>query len=178
MAKPEPPVTMGVDRFRATVRGGWRVLAAVLMLGAARMLQQALDWPLLWRTDSFSCAALAATVGAIAAPGAALALSAGRWLLLSAWPGRLGVFWDAREVTLRLGPFGRRALDRAGLRFSEIPEGFGFAGDKDDRLPRIRHPRHAGDLAETILHFCAIEPIALRRILVERGLAPLEDESD
>ena len=105
------------------------------------------------------------------------ALKALRWLLLAAWPARLGVVADADNLTLRLGPFGTRTYDTARLdvrypfELSQDADGGGFEAflPEDEQraklLPRILHPAAREPLHRVILRFVKeSEPDAARTL--------------
>lgn len=111
--------------------------------------------------------ALAVAVGAPMLAGVALILAALRWLLLAVWPGRLVIEVDEKALKFRLGPFGHRDLDWSRMEASyshereddpdEEPDPELLALEPEDEmaahLPRMRHPRVAGDVRWLILRF-------------------------
>ena len=92
-----------------------------------------------------------------------------RWLLLAAWPARIGVQTAIDALTLRLGPFGVRRYRADELRI-EYP--FESSDDDEERsfeaflpeeeqlarfVPRMLHPRSREPLDRVILKFVAGE---------------------
>lgn len=98
------------DRVAALMRGGWRMLCAVLLSGSGWLVYRGIDWPLMWRTEPLSCTALAVAAALPAVLGLLATFAAVRWLLVTLWPARLGVEWSADAIRWRLGPFGHGRL--------------------------------------------------------------------
>ncbi len=63
--------------------------------------------------------ALAAVLAPVALVGVALVISGLRWLLMSIWPGRLGIIASADALTFQLGPMGvqRYAMEELTVRY-------------------------------------------------------------
>jgi hypothetical protein len=94
-----------------------------------------------------------------------LGLKASGWLLLALWPGWVGVTARDDELTLSLGPWGRRRLGVKRLEvwyWFEVP----VAGrpalfeahlppeqQEREQLPQMRHPGLAGSVHEAILRY-------------------------
>jgi len=89
-----------------------------------------------------------------------------RYLLLAAWPARIGVSASERGLLLQLGPFGRR---RYGSDQLEVLYPFEQTESEDDGgfeaylpesqqvamfLPRITHPAASEPINRTLLRFC------------------------
>ncbi len=106
-----------------------------------------------------------------------------RWLLLSCWPGRVGVFADDRELKLVLGPFGMKTYDvtRLDVRYlfelsADLEsEGYeAFLPEEEQRkrfLPRMIHPDTAGNISHIILTFVAGDEysiVSVMRPVIER----------
>ena len=93
------------------------------------------------------------------------AVAAFRWFAFALWPGRVGIFADERELSLRFGPFGSRSFDSARL---DVRYPFELSGDFEDGgfeaflpeehqlasfLPRMTHPNAREGICPLILRF-------------------------
>lgn len=137
-----------VDRSRAVVRALWRLLCAAVTVGL--LMQVRPDWRLLWLTEPASCLALAILVVSLGIVASILFIVAVRWLLVSVWPGMLGVDVTPQKLELNLGPLGRRSHDWSELVVEVVQE---IDMDLLDQLPddsinlRIRRRDSKEDLA-------------------------------
>lgn len=166
MTEQLPRVSIKIDRGRAIVRGLCRLGGAVIIGGLLLVSQP--DWGLLWQTQRATCVALGAVFMLLAATGAVLALSAVKWLLLSGWPGRLGIKISPDRVQLSLGPFGERTYDWARIRLRVDPDIDPAILDTlaDDAFAtHMRHPDCNEDLASRIQRFGGLEAEALNALL-------------
>ncbi|MCK6483693.1 MAG: hypothetical protein HUU22_03705 [Phycisphaerae bacterium] len=154
------------DRVAALMRGGWRMLCAVLLSGSGWLVYRGIDWPLMWRTEPLSCTALAVAAALPAVLGLLATFAAVRWLLVTLWPARLGVEWSADAIRWRLGPFGHGRLDALGLRRpGEDDDDF---VDDGESPPPLTHPDYPGNAAELFLRYTRITAGQLRATILAR----------
>ena len=103
--------TLPVGRVRALVKGTLWAAAALLLAVIAMAIYGGLHF----RPTAVSNRLVDYGVAALMFPLPLAALftawKALPWLLLSSWPGSMGVLADGRAITLRLGPFGTRRYD-------------------------------------------------------------------
>jgi len=156
--------TLRVSRVLALTRAViWLVPAAILCVSVVSLYRGLHFVP-----SGISNRSVDYAVALIGLPFCAIALwtawNAVRWLLLAAWPARLGIFASERQLILRLGPFGTRVFDAGRL---DIRYPYECAGDDDGGfeaflpeeqqqatlLPRIAHPDARAPLHRTILKF-------------------------
>lgn len=152
-----------VDRARAMMRGGWRMLAALVMAAGVREVCRSLEWDVLSRTDRASHGALVALAGLAALLALSLGLPAFRWLLLAIWPGRMGITWHADHVAWRLGPFGSQSLPQREWAVHSPPAESEWLDD-GEALPRIV-TRDGVDVVDLSLRFGRIDPAGLAALL-------------
>lgn len=155
-----------VDRIRGLIRGlSWSVPAAVI--GAISVpIYINLDF----RTTAVSNGLVQAAMALVASPLPILAAICGfqslRWMLLAAWPQRLGVFANADRLILKLGAFGSQEFntDRLDVRYpfelieeSEEEATFEAYLPEEEQiarfLPRLMHPASVEPINRTILRF-------------------------
>lgn len=95
----------------------------------------------------------------------ALGIRAARWILLAAWPKRVGIRATAADLALELGPFGRARYDTARL---DVRYPFELSGDETEGgfeaflpeeeqlarfIPRMVHPAAREPIHRTVLRF-------------------------
>lgn len=163
-----------VDRGAAFVRGAWRALAALLLGGVARLLLISVNWPLMWRTDAISCAAMAGVMALLIAPLLLATVSALLWFLLAMWPAPVGATLSRSTLSLRFGPFGSASLDRPRATV-EGPPGDIPARLADEWPLRITHPAYSGNVADAIQQFTRATTAALCATLLAHGWQIPED---
>lgn len=160
-------VTVPAGRVRALTRAvAWCVPTAATGLPAVLLF---------FRVDlspsAMSSRMVELSLAAMAIPFALAALGcmfiALRWLLLAAWPARVGIVASAEALVLRLGPFGTRQYETAKL---DVRYPFELVEDEDEEdggfeaflpedeqfarlLPRMRHPLNEEPLNRTMLKF-------------------------
>jgi hypothetical protein len=110
-----PQIHLPVDRWQALMRGMWRALAMALAAGGCFAIWP--NWTLLWRTEKASFVALLTVLVFSGVIAIGLAVSAGRWLLVAAWWGPMGIEMGPRGIQLRLGPAGNHSYSWDELRF-------------------------------------------------------------
>lgn len=146
-----PSFFLKVDRSKAVVRAVWRLLCAAVTAGL--LLQVRPNWGLLWLTEPASWFALAMMVFCLGIVVLALVIVGVRWLLVSVWPGPLGVRVTPKTLDIDLGPLGRSAHEWADLNVEIVQE---IDPDLLDQLPddsinlRIRRRGAKEDLAHTV----------------------------
>ncbi len=161
----EPVIELPVGRSRSLTRASlWGVVAALVVVPLRAVFERLNFVP-----TAFSNRLVDYSFVLLALPFVLLAVScvikSMQWLLLASWPGKIGIFADENELTLRLGPFGTRRFDtkRLDIRYpferrEEEDEG-GFEAllpEEDQRrnlLPHMfvwhRFPAGAGQGLET-----------------------------
>lgn len=162
----DDPLFISADRVAALMRGGWRILCAVLLIGAGGLIYRGIDWPLMWRTEPLSCAALIVAAVIPTLLGLLGGIDAARWALLALWPARLGVEWSDDGIRWRLGPFGRGYLDAARLR--RPGDGDDDFVDDGESPPPLTHPDYHGNAAELFLRYTRISADRLRATILAR----------
>ncbi|MEK6642606.1 MAG: hypothetical protein AABZ08_01755 [Planctomycetota bacterium] len=163
-----PTIIWRVERSHALMRSMWRLLAMVVC--AAVLFIVRLDWHLLWLTDKASFLGLGLLLLTPLAASLALAISAVRWLLLAARPGVSHITISPQDVTIDLGPFGKRShpwtdlllnvdtdLDRELL--ESLPD--------DAFVPRLTCKSTGEDVIKTALRFTSVSNEAVTRALRE-----------
>lgn len=110
-----PRIRLGVDRWKAMMRGTWRILGLALAAGVCLAIRP--NWSLLWRTEKASFVALLTVLLIFGAMAIGFAVSAGRWLLVAAWGGPLRIEISPEGVALRLGPAGTHSYSWDELQF-------------------------------------------------------------
>ncbi|MBI4717549.1 MAG: hypothetical protein HY763_07075 [Planctomycetes bacterium] len=160
-ASTSPSAWIPVARGRAAARAVfWGIPAFLAALGANLTLERVNLSP-----SGISSRLVDVSLGAVglllvvAAIGCVI--PAVRWLGLTVWPGRVGVWADPRELCLRLGPFGTRRYPAAELvvrypyELDDGEEGFeAFLPEEEQQrllLPHIRHRGETEALHELIL---------------------------
>jgi len=184
-------VFLPVARSKALVRGMLLGVAAALLGMTAGMIYVRIDFAAPGVSGRIVPASLAVLMFPFVIATFAVGNRAGRWLLLAGWPGPIGVFASPAELELRLGPFGTRSFDAAGLRVrypfelsdEEAAGTFEAFLPEEEQiasfLPQIRHEKES--VNRTILRFVgASEPdvaSALRPVLeVWRGKASQQSD--
>jgi len=112
-----------------------------------------------------------------AVAGAAMLVVGLRWLLLTLWPGRVGITADAHSLRLALGPFGRHIYDVNRLEAKYLFElsvdivesGFEALLPDDEQvdnfLPRLLHPDAKTPINRSIMRFaCGTEAEVARAL--------------
>lgn len=107
----------------------------------------------------------------------ALGIRAVRWILLAAWPKRVGFRATTVDLTLELGPFGRARYDTARL---DVRYPFELSGDETDSgfeaflpeeeqlarfIPRMAHPAAREPIHRTILRFAQGDEAEIAAVL-------------
>lgn len=164
-----------VDRSAAVVRAVWRLCAAVIAGGSARLIGAALRWGILWQNERASFAAFALIVTILGIAAATFGWIALRWLALALWPGHLGIRLSSRSVCMRLGPFGSHDYRWADI---EIQAGQPDLPDDDEPivddsiLIRLQCRNGSNDVALAIRRFGHLDNERLNELLrpyVERA---------
>lgn len=170
-------VTLEVSRTRAFTRGVLWLILSTLVGAATLWIFQGLNFSPTGVSNRLVEYSIA--IFALPLPLGALwtLIKSLRWLLLSAWPGQLGVFADQQELTLALGPFGIHKYDipRMDIRYpfelSADLEGEGYEAflpeeeQKEKFLPRLNHPLAKGKINQTILAYVYEEEIAVASVM-------------
>ena len=158
--------TVAVDRARAVVRAFFWTVPALVFGAFTFPIYTNLDFA----TTAVSNGAVQAALALLASPlpivAVICAFQAGRWFLLAAWPGPLGVFTDRQRLVLKLGSFGQReyAANALDIRypFELLDEGaeevtFEAYLPEDEQIekfvPRIVHRTAHEPVGRTILRF-------------------------
>lgn len=169
-----------VDRLHAIVRAIWRLLPAGLLIGAARLVKLQLgDLQLFWQQQPLACLALLILLAILGLVGLALTIGGLRWLLMAAWPQRIGLSVDDKSIDAAFGPFGRRSYPWNELECA-IAEGFDAdmlsqVGD-DDYMPILRDARENRDVYPWLQSHCGAAPETLNRLLRPFLESRLRDE--
>ena len=161
-----PVIELPIERGQALVRGLWRLLCAVLVGGIVFVVR--IDWKLMWLTEKASFLALGVVMVCVALAAIGLAVSSVRWLLLAAWPGKLGIEVRPDRILLRLGPFGARTYDWSHLQI-ELDEAFDQdmidLMPDDAFVPAIRHVAGGEDVVRIVMRFASVSHEELTRRL-------------
>ena len=160
-----PVVMLGVSRTKALTRtAAWGAPAAVCSVAGVAMYRGLSFAPsgMYNRLVEYS---VAVCLLPIVCAGAVFAILAVRWFLLAVWPGSVGIIADDDGILLRLGSFGTRRFDAAGLEVKypfEQDEDIGestveaFLPEEQQRstlLPRMTCPSSSEPINFTILRF-------------------------
>ena len=172
---PPPSIRIAIDRTRAMVRGLWRGVCGALLVGPVFVMD--LDWRLLWQTQraTFLASALLTTLLAVA--GVVLLVYGVRWIMLAAWPGRVGVEISPLHISMRAGPFGKETYAWSEIRVAYDEDMDPSLWDvllDDETLPCVRHPICEEDLVVRIQRLAALRTADLAALLkpyFKRGLA-------
>ena len=184
-------VTLPVGRVRALVRGTLWASAALLLAVIAMAIYGGLHF----RPTAVSNRLVDYGVAALVLPLPLAALLCGwkalPWLLLSSWPGGMGIVADTRSVIMRLGPFGTQRYDVARLEVSYPYELADSETDTtfesflpreqqlDQLLPQMVYAPSKEHIELVILKFvsCSEEEAAKAfRPVIQRWRAPETDE--
>jgi len=169
------PLRLAVDRTRAMVRGLWRCVCGALLIGLILAID--LDWRLLWQAQKASFLAFGLLTALVAVAGLGLLTYGARWLLLAAWPSRMGVEVSPMQLTMRAGPFGTETYAWREIRVAydeEVDHALWDVLLDDETLPRVRHPSCHEDLVVRIQRLSALQTAELAALLkpyLKRGLA-------
>ncbi|MFQ5412200.1 MAG: hypothetical protein ACE5EC_07870 [Phycisphaerae bacterium] len=160
MMQPPDPIELSVDRIRAAVRGLWRSACAGLLIALLWNWTAISDWGLLWQSQRASFIGLGVVYLVLAMSGLILLVPALRWLLLAAWPTRVGIEITPERITMRLGPFGGGVYDWSRIRMTLEPEVDPDVLEMlpdDAFVPRMFHPECEEDMARRIQVFSGLE---------------------
>ncbi len=105
------PVARGRAFFRALT---WAVCGVALAL-PAKLLAEGLDFSSSAISGRLVSICLAAVVVLLAALLLLVVVLTGRWLLVTVWPGRLGMTANGAGLSMKLGPFGARRIEAVAL---------------------------------------------------------------
>lgn len=175
-----PSICIAVDRTRAMVRGLWRVAFAALLFGPVLVMD--LDWKLLWQTQRATFLASALLTALLAAAGLVLLVYGVRWIMLAAWPGRVGVDVSPLHISMRAGPFGQETYAWSEIRVAydeDVDQALWNVLLDDETLPCVRHPACQEDLTVRIQRLAALDAAELAALLkpyFKRGLAESSED--
>lgn len=170
-----PTLCIAVDRTRALVRGLWRVACGALLVGPVLLMD--LDWKLLWQTQRATFLATSLLTTLVAAAGLILLVYGTRWIMLAAWPGRIGIDISPLHISMRAGPFGTEAYSWSEIRIAYDEDVDRAVWDvllDDETLPHVWHPGCQEDLIARIERLTALRTEELAATLkpyLKRGLA-------
>ncbi len=172
------PIELSVDRIRAAVRGLWRSACAGLLIVLLWKWYSTSDWSLMWQSQRAIFIGLGIVYLTLVVLGLILLVPAIRWLVLVAWPARVGIEITPERITMRLGPFGEGVYDWLRIRMTlepEVdPEVLEHMPD-DAFVPRMYHPDCEEDMARRIQVFSGLtveQVTTLLRPYLRRFLDP------
>lgn len=174
-------VHLSVDRIHAAVKALWRLLMAGLVVGLAYLLAvQIGDWNLFWQQQSVAFLAIGTFIAGLALVGVGIGFGGLRWLMLAAWPRRVGLQIDSKAIHVVLGPFGSDSVPWNELT-CKVAEGFdsdmlSHVGD-DAFTPVMLDDRRQRDLYAWMQSHSGVEPETLTHALRPHFESRLRDAS-
>ena len=179
-SQPPPSIRIAIDRTRAVVRGLWRVAVAVFLVGPVLVMD--LDWKLLWQTQRATFLASVLLTALPAAAGLVLLVYGVRWIMLAAWPGRVGVEVSPMHISMCAGPFGKEIYSWSEIRVAyeaDVDRALWDVLLDDETLPCVRHPACEEDLVVRIQRLSVLrteELAAMLKPYFKRGLAESSED--
>ena len=171
---PPPSIRIAIDRTRAMVRGLWRLACGALLIGPVLIMD--LDWELLWQAQRATFFASALLTALLTAAGLVVLVYGIRWIMLAAWPGRVGIDVSPLHISICAGPFGRESYVWSEIRVAydeDVDQSLWDVLLDDETLPGVRHPACEEDLIVRIQRLAALRMEELTAVLkpyFKRGL--------